>query len=292
MNGFQKKCFVAVAGMHGLLLLVLIVGTAFLKPEKKIEPSRVITLVNFADVTDGPTRGGGSPAPAPAPVPVVQEVKRPDPIPQPVQRAREPEPKPEPPKPIVETKPEPKKIEPVPRPTPVVKPTPEPVKPKRNIDISKTIIRKTPDKRAATEAANKAALEREKEQKLAAVTDSLKNIGKNLSSSTSIETSGFGGDGQAAINYGDLVLSKYDAAWFAPAEVDDNEAIVKARVIIARSGNVISATIIKPSGNAILDQSVRRALELKFIKEFPPGSKDSQRTYIINFNLKSKRGIG
>ncbi|MEP6662172.1 MAG: energy transducer TonB [Verrucomicrobiota bacterium] len=63
-------------------------------------------------------------------------------------------------------------------------------------------------------------------------------------------------------------------------------------MVIARSGKVISADIIKGSRDATLDKSVRRALELKFIEPFPAGSKDSQRTYIINFNLKTKRGIG
>ena len=64
-------------------------------------------------------------------------------------------------------------------------------------------------------------------------------------------------------------------------------------MVIARGGNVISAEVIKGSGNTKLDRSVRHVIEsLRFIHPFPEGSRDSQRTFIINFNLKSKRGIG
>ncbi len=298
MNGFQKKCFVAVAGMHGLLLLVLIVGTAFLKPEKKIDPSRVITLISFPTVTDGPTRGGASPAPAPAPAPA------PVPVPIPVAQPPEVQPKPAPvPEPIkAAEKPKPKPVEPVKvaaeipkviekaKPVPTPKPTPKP--PRVIPDLNKPIIRKPSDNKAANEAAEKAAQQKAAAERAALVKNLLNKVGQNLSSSTTIETSG-GTDGAAEINYRDLVLSKYDAAWIAPDDVEDTEANTKVRVIIARNGNVISAEIINPSRNAKLDASVRRTITaLRHIHPFPESSKDSQRTFIINFNLKARRGIG
>jgi periplasmic protein TonB len=298
MNRFQKKCFIVVAAMHGLLLLVLIVGTAFLKPEKKIEPSKVITLVSLPTVTDGPTRGGASPAPAPAPAPT--PVPAPVPVAQPPEVQPKPAPTPEPIKAL--EKPKPKPVEPVkvaaeipkviekPKPVPTPKPAP---KPTRMIpDLNKPIIRKPSDNKAAIEAAEKAEREKAIAERAATVRDSLNRIGQNLSPSTTIETSG-GTDGAAEINYRDLVLSKYDAAWIAPNDVEDTEANTKVRVVIARNGNVISAEIISASRNAKLDASVRRTITgLRYIHPFPESSKDSQRTFIINFNLKARRGIG
>jgi hypothetical protein len=43
-----------------------------------------------------------------------------------------------------------------------------------------------------------------------------------------------------------------------------------------------------------MDASVKRALDRveSIGKEFPASSKDSERTFIINFNLKTKRMLG
>lgn len=307
MDRIQKKCFVGVAVMHALLLLIAVIGTAFFNKEEKVtESPHIIELVNPI-VTDGPTRGG-APAAA-APIQAVPDVKREvaqpvQPRPAPPEPVRKPEPKPER-EPVVE-QPKPKVVErkeevselPVPKkrtlPKKVSRPEPKVAakpRPERKIDISKPIIRHSNDDRASAEAAQRAAEQRARSRAAAALSSSLARLGKNLSSSTTIDLEGGSGDA-GAVNYGDLVLKKYDDAWIAPNEVDDNEAVVKAKVVIGRSGNVISATIIKASGNAVLDKSVRRALELRFIHPFPEGSKDSQRTYIINFNLKAKRGIG
>ncbi len=315
MNRFQKKCLIASALLHGLLMVVLVSGTAFFNSKEKISDSpHIIEIIPAnAVITDNPTRGGGSPAPAPiavAPEVKPAEITPPKPTPPAPKPEPEPEPEPEPPKPVVEA-PTPKPIEPketvseipipkkpkktLPEPVSISKPTtktstkPAPIK--RNIDISKPTVLNSKERQVAAEKAQRAADQRIQAGRISALNSSLKNLGKNLSSGTTIEMPGSGG-GQAEINYGDLVLSKYDAAWFAPDEVDENVAIVKARVVIARNGSVISATIVKASGNATLDSSVRNALKLKFIEAFPAGSIDSQRTYIINFNLKSKRGLG
>ncbi len=304
MNRFQKKCLVASALMHGLLLLVLVVGTAFFNVTPKPVESHIIEIVGEPVVTDAKTHGGSPAAATAVSVPEVKPLVEPKPVPAEPVKERAPEP--EPPKKVEETKPkeEPKKEvvseipiskkstkKVLPEPVSIPKTTTKPAPAKHLVDISKPTIRNNKEKQAAADAAERAAEKRAQAQRLAAVNGSLKNLGKNLSTSTTIEMPGSGG-GQAEVNYGDFVLAKYDAAWIAPAEVDDNEAIVKARVVIARNGNVVSAEIIKASRNATLDKSVRRALELKFIQPFPEGSTDSQRTFIINFNLKSKRGIG
>lgn len=298
MDRTQKKCFVGVTVMHALPLLLVVIGTAFFNKEPiPSESPHIIELIN-PNVTDGPTRASASAA-----MTAVPEAK-PVEVPKPV-----PAPPPEPVREKVVEQPAPKPVEqktvselPVPDKKPVTKEVAKPIEkvtakpaPKRNIDISKPVVRNTNDKKAAAEAADKAArerAERARAQVAAALKGSVNRLGQNLSSSTTVDLQGGSGDGAGAVNYGDLVLKKYDDAWTAPNEVDDNEAIVKAKVVIARSGNVISADIIRASGNAVLDQSVQRALGLRFIHPFPAGSKDSQRTYIINFNLKTKRGIG
>jgi TonB family protein len=65
------------------------------------------------------------------------------------------------------------------------------------------------------------------------------------------------------------------------------------RVVIHRSGRIISASIEQRSGNAALDRSVQRALDkVRMIKPFPEGSLDQQRTFNIKFVPKFKRSIG
>jgi len=55
----------------------------------------------------------------------------------------------------------------------------------------------------------------------------------------------------------------------------------------------VDAHIIGRSGESRVDGSVQRTLErVSMIRPFPEGSKDKQRNYIINFNLKAKRGTG
>ena len=193
--------------------------------------------------------------------------------------------------------PNPKKAKTLPKPVEISEPKAKVTPKSRDVpDISKPTVRNPVDKKAAAEAARIAsqkADQQARDQRLAAVNNSLAKLGQNLSSlSTGIESLG-GGGGAAEINYRDLVFSRYDAAWTAPTDIDSDEANTKVKVVIARSGKVISADIIKGSGNSVLDKSVRRAIDsLSFIARFPEGSKDSQRIFIINFNLKAKRGLG
>ncbi|MEO5804259.1 MAG: TonB C-terminal domain-containing protein [Verrucomicrobiota bacterium] len=307
MDRTQKKCFVGVTVMHALLPLIVIIGTAFFNKEEKIADSpQILELIN-PNVTDGKTRGGAQAAisaeDVKPPETVLPKVNPPEPIPakpepepQREQVVEPPKAKPVEPKETISEFPapiKPKKILPkeVATPKPAEKVVAKPEPKKRKIDISNPTIRNNVDKKAAAEAADKAARENARLQVAASLKGAVSRLGQNLSSSTTVNLQGVSGDA-GAVNYGDLVMKKYDDAWLAPNEVDDNEAIVKAKVVIARSGNVISADIVKASGNATLDKSVRRALELRFIHPFPEGSRDSQRTYIINFNLKTKRGIG
>ena len=78
-----------------------------------------------------------------------------------------------------------------------------------------------------------------------------------------------------------------------PDETASDDANVKVRVTIASDGRVISARVIGPSGDASVDRSVQNTLDrVTDIAPFPDGSTETERTYIINFNLKAKRILG
>jgi electron transfer flavoprotein beta subunit len=64
-------------------------------------------------------------------------------------------------------------------------------------------------------------------------------------------------------------------------------------VTIERGGRVVTSQLITPSGNAALDRIVRRVLDqVTFIRPFPEGAKDSERTFTIGFELRPKRANG
>jgi len=87
-----------------------------------------------------------------------------------------------------------------------------------------------------------------------------------------------------------VVMSIYWHAWTPPEDTASDAAIAYATVVIESDGTVLSARIIKPSGDASVDKSVQRTLEhVTFIRPFPEGAKDKQRTYKIKFDLKARR---
>ncbi len=114
-------------------------------------------------------------------------------------------------------------------------------------------------------------------------------IGRSAATGTSVEMPGPGGE--AFVNYGQLVKERYEGAWRDPSDVADSNANVKVQVVVDRTGSVESARILSRSGVSAMDKSVQSVLDrIRTIGEpFPAGSKDRQRTFIINFNLKTRR---
>ncbi len=92
-------------------------------------------------------------------------------------------------------------------------------------------------------------------------------------------------------SFKDALASIYYDAWTPPNNTDNDDAIIRVRIVISRDGSVISAKIIGPSGDSRVDASVQRAIDRVSSVPAPPGN-DSQRTVILNFNLKTKRLIG
>lgn len=340
MNRLQTKCVAASAAAHGLLLALLVVGSAFVKAPPKPENVRFVRLFDASKITDDETQGGGNPnvpsdvAPAPMqpaviPQPVVPRVieppvKQPEPKPkakqpEPVVEQKKPEPKPQvkKPEPKVDTQPKmvknPSATKVLPK-SKLTEKAPEPVKPKVEVNLEVRKATADPDaqrktlerERAIKEArereeaerqaairAQLAAVEqanREHRQRVAAVSGIVGKVDTGLARTTNVEMPGPGGE--AFINYADLIWTKYYQAWVAP-ETRDVRNPTRVEIVVTRDGRVISSNIIKGSGDATLDRSVRQALDrVTRLPAFPVGAKDAQRTFRINFELKSKRQFG
>jgi TonB family protein len=288
MNRLARKCFVASAGVHLLLLAILLVGPAFLT--SKAPGPESFPVIEFVPImtTDLPTSGGGSPSGAP-------------PLPQPTPPA--PLPKPEiKPTPVP---PAPREVRPAPAPPPTerarsTEPDVTDTKPKKRLpEVSTEVVTRKPDPKANrrtpsddaedTRAADARTRAREVAREFASAAGALR---KGLSGSTSVELLGPGGGGIPYANFKQSVFSVYYNAWEPPARIANENAIAKASVTIDRDGTVINFQITAPSGDADMDASVRRTLErVKYAAPLPEGSKESQRTVTIVFDLKAKRGI-
>ncbi len=285
MNRLQKKCVIATAGVHLLLIVILFVGPAFLYSKPKADDLRVLDVIP-ANLIDAPFNSGVANAAPPPPAPVVAPPQPPPPAP--VVTPPPPAPKPE----KVE------KAEPVKPPDKLPSDDLEPIVKKtaksseRKIQINMQLVARVSPRNAADAAAQAEAQAeaREQQRRAQAIRGALRNLKGNLTSRTTIDMPG--NSSVAYANYATVVKSVYEQAWILPNDVAD-DANTKVSVTIASDGTVISARIITPSGDAGLDASVQRTLErVKFIAPFPEGATEKERTYIINFNPQVKRLLG
>ena len=259
MSQLHKKCLMASAGTHVLLLLILLVGPAFLVSRQEMEDMPVLEFIPDK-LIDEPFSGGGNPQvqpPPPTPQPPL-----PQPRPQPQPEARVPDTQPTKPEP----KPEPKDTTPKYTPAERIKPNLKPVesasKPKPTTP--------QPDLR----------------REFSSATSTLR---KKFTPSTSVETPGPGGGGPAYANYAQAIKTLYERAWEPPQDSSRNDAIVKARVVILRDGTIRSARVINACGDSMIDGSVEAALRrVTRAPAFPEAAKDSERTFIIGFNLRAR----
>jgi colicin import membrane protein len=102
---------------------------------------------------------------------------------------------------------------------------------------------------------------------------------------------GPGGGGPSYAGYASWVLTIFDKAWVAPDDTTSEDATAEVRVTIASDGTVVSKRIIKRSGDAAVDASVQRALDKvdNIGRPFPEGMDEKEHTYIIPFNMTTKR---
>ena len=266
MNRLQKKCFIASAGFHLLLVVILFIGPAFLSSKSNSDDLPVIDYIP-AKLIDAAFSNVGTPNAKPphpaAAAPVARSNPQP-PTPKP--------PEPDPPKQVNK----PSTIDPE-----SLEASHEPKKPRIQINTTPAVDtreRQLADaRRRASELLGKAA----------------RSLSEDLSSSTSIEMPNGNSHGEAYASYAQVVKSIYEHAWLVPDDTASDDAITKATVTISNDGTVVSARIVGPSGDSVVDKSVQRTLDrVTFIAPFPDGAKEKQRTYTINFNLKAKRLLG
>ena len=268
MNRLQKKCVIATAGFHLLLLVILFVGPAFFNPRPKADNSPVIDVIP-ANLVDIALNSGVKGAQPPAPTPIA--VSQPQPIPTP------------------------------PAPKPIVQPTPAPVPQPTLLTKLETIFKSEPVKPTPAETqqhkiqpslvpvvrnVSKTSTPAKQKDNSSAVRNLAAELRTKLSPATQIEMPG---DSSASYaNYATVVKSVYDHAWTLPDSVAKDENITVS-VTIANDGTVISSRIVTPSGDAPADASVQRTLDrVKFVAAFPDGATEKERTYTIVFNPQVK----
>jgi colicin import membrane protein len=261
MTRLTKKCLGASAVTHGFLLLLVILGAAFIPTKPKIEPPAFELVPLNAMLIEDNLIGGGNPSVTQMPQrPAMRQAPQPQRVQQSDSPTREPE----------NTR-----------------------SPKRRIEFdANRVVRRTitPDSSHSSNAADGAASEAQAEalaQRKAAVEQIVRNIQSGVSGSTSVELPGPGG--QAYVGYGIYLKKLYEEAWIPPTAARDNEPIVSVEIVVANDGRVLSSRILKGSGNSNLDRSVESALKrVKEVHPFPEGSRDEKRTFKLNFNLTTK----
>jgi protein TonB len=275
MNRLQKKCVIGTAGVHLLLAVILVVGPAFFYSKPKADDLQVLDVIP-ANLIDAAFNSGVANAAPPPPAPVAP-------------------PQPPPPAPVVTPPvPVPEKVEKTEPVKPPDKLSPDNLKPvektaktePRKIQINTQLVARPAPKNSPTTDNSQ-----QQQRQARAIQSALRNLKNNLTPGTTIEPPGNGSVAYASYDSG--VKSIYEQAWVPPDNADNDEANAKVSVTIANDGTVISARIVTPSGDAGVDASVQRTLNrVTFIAPFPKGATEKERTYIINFNLKTKRLLG
>lgn len=308
MDRLQQKCLVASAGTHALLLVLLVFGSGFFASRKKpFDSLPAIKVVPSRLVDDLLAGGGGNPK-----LPITEDRQKgqtltpPPPAPPPAQPQPPSQRVEPPPAPAPAPKPAPKKVEP-PKlelkpasrqgPLTTTKPpkdtkTPE-VPPDNPLGLKPATRSATDKAKAEAEARARAARDQAAaDARLArAIGRATESLQVGFADGTKVEVGGPGGEAYA--NYAAFVRDLFDNAWVVTPDVAYEDAVTIVKVVVARSGAIISKTITTRSGNTPMDRSVQRALDkVTKLPPFPEGSKDSQRSFTIEFNLRAKRLTG
>ncbi len=286
MSRLQKKCLIGASTVHGLLLLALLVGPAFFN-QRVVENPPLIEIISIP--TDGPTRGGTPRAATTPEPPVVQPQPQPQPTPPPpqpeprreeVKPVRRDTPPPEPPKTSLRNQDAPPEKKPTPKHTIQVS--------DRKVNLSQ---RSTTTSRTTTASRNTS----QNNELAKAISTTGQRVISGLSPTTRVDLpEGTGGGGVSYTEYGQIVRKVYTDAWRVPDDMNDDEATIKVSVTVARNGTVLASRIVQPSGSAAADRSIQYTLDrIRTIGHpFPAGAKETERTFILTFNLKAKRAFG
>ena len=267
MSRLLKKCIFLSIGLHILLAAVLLICTAFFvaKPDK-IRPTLSMIAPDVLDNLLNPQRVT---TPKPPPQPPVRRIVTPTP-----------------PRKVTPTPP--RKVTPK-KQSPELKPTKSKVTPKPKRKTIK-IARNTQTSEGATVRPKKNT-----HPKTPSVSAKQLNTIKSMRSqlSAAINVNVAGANAAAFTSYANLVVGVYRRAWepLIPSELARSR-IAKVSVTIRRDGRVLSARIVSRTGDAALDRSVQRALDRvsRIGKPFPSGSKDTQRSFTLDFTPRIRGG--
>ena len=112
----------------------------------------------------------------------------------------------------------------------------------------------------------------------------MKNLRTQLSAGIKVNVSG--ANAAAFTSYAQYVVSVYRRTWepLIPKTLARSRVAVVS-VTVDRTGKVVSARVVRKTGDAALDRSVQSALDrVRSIgKPFPSGSNDSKRTFTLDF---------
>jgi TonB family protein len=295
MDRLQKRCFAVSLLLHGVLVGIVLFGSAFLTSREKPETIPVLTFIPDL-ATDGQFAGGGnrvlgSPAPIvqarqPSPPPVTRQ-SSPPPVTPPVRTpTREPDPV---------------------RPNNTRQPTVEarqqsriqlPAEALRIVDrggkkaSDRKAPRSPPPSTARPSDSPGSTANGQRNRVAQRIQDSINHIGNSTSGNTTVESPGDGTGGPSYATYAAFIRKIYMDAWQQPEDMQDGGAITEVEIEVAKDGTVINSRIIEPSSNMRMDRSVldvlRRVIE---IKPFPPSWKEERRTFRLRFDLKVREHL-
>ena len=308
----------------GLAHVALITGLVRWSHEAKTNPQSVVWM------NGGAGGGAAAPAkPASPPKPKKVSLPAPTPKPEVKDEPEEDRPvltsatsdiqlPPATPKPTPKINPSPKvKVTPKPRPkptpTPTPKPTPKPspkkivlakASPKPSPKVKPTPAEKDEDKEAAAEAMKKeiakakAVLEKDPEDTQTDATEkpikkavaAQSGNGKGTSAGADGHAGAAGGESQFGW-YGSMLHDRFYSEWVQPTAIASggkNSVLVKMR--IEKDGRVSNFEIIRPSGNATVDDSVNSvAKRVTQVEPLPAGLGNGEHYDVkINFELNSE----
>jgi len=295
----QKKCLTASAVTHGLLLLLVFVGSAFI-PQKPILSGPEFILVDIPDelvaepnIMSGGDPNAGSPQVQPQPVAPVA-ISEPEP------------PKPEPPPKVEPVKPEPEKApEPKVEKRPIIDPDAfdiskakvikneeaKPAAPEKKYDFAKAetkVIKPSTQTKAQSTPRDTGNSERADNSSKAAqaLADAMKAV-RGTGTRVGINPNAIlGPGGRAAMSYDLAVALIYERECRPPNSGRSNEPTVVVDVVIRRDGTVLDADIVTKSGRTQLDRAVQDTLKnVRKVPPFPAGLTGETRTIRINFNF-------
>jgi len=278
MNRLQKHCVLVSTGLHLLLLVALLFGSGFRskQPERPdIKSFHMMSSSVMESLLDDPADAAGKQEPEPVIKTPVAEPP-PEEIKEPETPKAEPAPRPEP---VVKPRPKPEPTQVPAISKRIEKPKPKPTKPV--IKVSR--IYKSNTTRRKPSAKNQQPRVPRPSVPQVTLNQNLNKVGggSRLKGVTTISGSSLG-------RYGLLVQSAYDRQWRQPNGISSRDLTVKVKVIVAKDGSIQSAKISQSSGISAMDQSIERAIQMvQRITEAPPkGVSLSNRTFILNFNLK------